>query len=458
MNIAAKITLGFAVAATILGVLVLVASAQTDQPMTVATATVSRRDDERFLDRKDGRSADDLVRIAFDRNAELAALRKDAEAAQGLVGQARLRPNPSVSVSGARQAGGMDNEIMVEGSVPLELYGRRNARLAVAERELELRKTAVAEKERLLASEIRERFGDALASALTLKFSADMIEIAEQNLVLVAAMVREGRRAPLDENLETVELNRLRAMFETSRGRTEVIFFELRTLIGLAPDEPLRIRDDAFDDLLGPLPSPEIAVANGLATRPDLVGARIAEALADARIRQARIDGRPDADVMAGFRRMNSGFPLRGIDDGGGLAPIEQTMNFFTFGIRFSLPSRNRNQGAIAAAVADREAAAKRREFGEIAIRNDVTSALSRFRAAARAFEIYRIGVRPQAADNLRVVRQTYEFGSRALTDYIAEQRRFIDTEIGFIDAMRETYIARVAVMRAANLPELTGK
>jgi cobalt-zinc-cadmium efflux system outer membrane protein len=411
----------------------------------------------RYLDPAAGRTAEELVALALERNADLAAMRKEADAAEALIRQAGLRPNPSVAVNGTRQIAGMDNSLMVEGSIPLELYGRRGARLAVAAREAEVRRSAVAEKERLLAAEVRSRFGEALAFALKLRFTAEMLGVATDNLGLVAASVREGRRAPLEQNLETVELNRLRAMFETAKGKTETALFELRNLAGFAPDEPLRLQGD-LEKLLGDLPSVETATLNALGTRPDLAGARLVESLAEARIRQAEIESRPEAELMAGYQRMTSGFPLQGFDDAGTLRPIEQTMNFFTFGVKITLPVRNRNQGMIAAATAEREAAARRREFGEVSIRNEVASAYAQYRAAARSMEIYRVGVRELAAANLNVVRQTYELGSRTLFDYIAEQRRFIEIEGSYIDARLETYLARVAVLRAANLGELVKK
>ena len=64
--------------------------------------------------------------------------------------------------------------------------------------------------------------------------------------------------------------------------------------------------------------------------------------------------------------------------------------------------------------------------------------------------EIYRVGVREQANTNLDVVRQTYELGSKTLLDYIAEQRRYIELENGYIDALLETYVALVDVARAS--------
>ena len=162
--------------------------------------------------------------------------------------------------------------------------------------------------------------------------------------------------------------------------------------------------------------------------------------------------------VSAGFQRMKSGFPLQGVDEAGKLRPIDSVFNFVTFGIMLDLPVRNRNQGAVEAAVFDQQAARVRREFGELTVRRETAAAYARFESAARAAQIYRVGVREQAAANLGVVRQTYELGSKPLFDYIAEQRRFIEVENGFIDAQLETYLARVGVWRATNAPELTGK
>jgi cobalt-zinc-cadmium efflux system outer membrane protein len=75
-----------------------------------------------------------------------------------------------------------------------------------------------------------------------------------------------------------------------------------------------------------------------------------------------------------------------------------------------------------------------------------------------KAAEIYRVGVRDQANANLDVVRQTYELGSKTLLDFIAEQRRFIEVEISFIDSLLETYIARVDIERATASPNLITK
>ena len=254
-----------------------------------------------------------------------------------------------------------------------------------------------------------------------------------------------------------VEVNRLRSIRETTSGKAEIAFLELRNLLGMKPEEPLRLRGD-FDDLVSPVPVLADATVRALQLRPDLAGLRAMEDLGDAQIEQAKSGGRLDASVTSGYQRMNSSFPLNGLTDAGQLRPIQDIFRFFTFGVTFELPVLNRNQGAVEAAVAMREAARNRREFGELIVRREVATAFARYESSAKAMEIFRVGVRGQANANLDVVRQTYEFGSRNLIDYLIEERRYIDIENEFIDMRFAVYQASVDMLRAANSPELIKK
>jgi outer membrane protein, heavy metal efflux system len=294
-----------------------------------------------------------------------------------------------------------------------------------------------------------------LAQTLKLQFTEDLLAAATQGFDLVKARVTEGKIAPLEENMTLVEVNRLRSIRETEEGKTRISMLELRNLLGMKPEDPLRITGD-FSKLIEPMPSLSDATAAALRDRPDLAGMRAMEDLAEAQIEQARSEGRLDASVSAGYQRMNFGFPLNGITDAGQLRPIQDIFHYFTFGATFQLPVRNRNQGAIEAAVAEREAAHSRREFAEIVVRREVAAALTRYESAAKAMEIFRTGVRGQAAANLDVVRQTYELGSKTLLDYIAEDRRYIEIENEFIDSQLAVYQARVEILRALAAPELT--
>jgi cobalt-zinc-cadmium efflux system outer membrane protein len=421
------------------------------------TPTPTPGSPNRYLDQKDGMTVNAVVARALDYNGELQAMRKEVEAAGALVKQAGLRPNPKLTASGTRQIGGPDNTQMAEVMLPLELGGRRGARIAVAQRELEASEFELANRERLLAADVRLKFGEALAAIKKLEVTERTLAAARQGYELVAARVTEGKIAPLEQNIFLVEVNRLQSVRETAEGKVEIAIFELRNMIGMKPEEPLRLRGE-FTGLIASLPSLAASTDDALRDRPDLQGARTVEHLATARIEQAKSEGRLNASLKTGYQRMNTGFMLNGIDDQGLLRPIQDVFHFFTFGVEIDLPVRNRNQGAIEAAAFELEAARRRVEFGELTIRREVAAAFARYDRAARSLLIFQNGVRDQANANLQVIWQTYELGARSLLEYIAEERRFLEIETELIDAEFNTYSAQVEIMRATNAPELKKK
>ena len=400
-------------------------------------------------------TADEAVAYALAHNGELEAARKEIDAAKAMVKQARLRANPKLDIEGTRQIPpGKDNSVMAAAMLPLELGGRRAARVAVAERELAVRERDVANRERLLASEVRMKFGEALAEALKLSFTDELVAANQQSFNLIGAKVREGATPPLEQNMALVELNRLKSIRESAAAKVEVSLLDLRNLIGVMPEQPLRLRGD-FDRLIDQLPSVTEATERALRERPDVQAFRATENLASARIEQARAEGRLDASVTAGYERMNSSFPVFGINGSGTLQPVQDVFHFLKFGVSLDLPVRNKNQGAIEAAFAESAAAKSRREFSELTVRREVAAGYAQYDRAVRAEEIFRLGVRDPAKANLDVVRQTYVLGAITLLDFIAEQRRFIELENDFIDAQLAVYNARVEIQRASAAPEL---
>jgi len=419
----------------------------TNQPPTLS----------RYFDPKSGMTADEAVRYALSHNADLLAVRKEIEAARALVRQAASRANPMIDVERKEQLNGSDNDTMIGGTLPLELGGRRSARILVAQRELEMKERLLTDRERLLAAEVKAKFGQALGEMLKLGFTENLLTTTDRGYRLVVARVTEGSTAPLEQNMVLVEVNRIRSLRETGEGKVQVALLELRNLIGMMPEEPLRLRGD-LNSSLEPMPSIAVVTEVALKERPDVQAARAAEVLAEALIQEARSSGRLDASVTARYELMNSGFPQKGFDDAGRLVPIDGRFHSLAVGVNIYLPVRNRNQGSIEAAVADKEAATRRREFTELTVRREVAASFARYEQSMRAAEIYRVGVRDQANANLDVVRQTYELGSKTLLDFLAEQRRFIEVETSFIDSLLETYLAQVDIERATSSPKLITK
>ena len=152
-------------------VVVITAKMATLTPAQAQTTTAQAPASARFVDQTNGMTADEAVAYALAHNGELQAARKEIDAARAMVKQARLRANPKLDIGVSQNVVGTDHNIDVGGMLPLELGGRRPARIAVAEREVEVREREVANRERLLAAEVRMKFGEALAQSFRLSLT-----------------------------------------------------------------------------------------------------------------------------------------------------------------------------------------------------------------------------------------------------------------------------------------------
>jgi len=392
-------------------------------------------------------TVDELVARALSDNPELRATRAEVDAARGRLVQAGLRPNPMLDLGAQQSVTGPDNNLLVGVTLPLDLNRRKAGRVGVAERELEMKEAQVAERERQLSAEVRLKAGELLAARRNLRFTEDLLEVNRKALGLVQERIRRGAMPPLEENLMRVEVNRLDASRRILASKVEVLALQLKVLAGLAPDAPLVLRGDL--SLAPARVDLEEGLRRALTARPDLLVARAEVAMAGAKIRKEEAEGRWDASVNIGYMRQNFGYDLNGLTENGETRAITDIFHYVGGGVTITLPLRNRNQGNIAAALAEAQATGRRMDFVMLTIRQEVAAAFTQYEAAQRSLEIYGQGVRELARQNLEVIRQAYELGRTSLLDVIAEQRRYIDIEMGYTDALKQVYDAMVDIERA---------
>lgn len=392
-------------------------------------------------------TVDQVVERAVADNLELRAMRAEVDAARGRLLQAGLRPNPMLDLGGQANVSGPDNNVNVGLSIPLDLNGRKAGRVGVAEREIDRKQAQVSDQERRLSAEVRLKAGDLLAARRNLEFTEELLGTNQKGLGLVRDRVQQGAAPTLEENLVLVEVNRLEASLSMLKSRVEILGLQLRLLAGMPPDEALSLQGELAS---GPLTlDRKEALAQALAGRPDLVIARAEAAMAQAKIRREEAEGRWDARFNLGYQRQDFGFSLNGLTDRGGTRPIQDTFNYVGGGVTITLPVRNKNQGNVAAATAEAQAAERKREGAELIVRQEVAAAFAQLAAAQRALDIYTRGVRDVAGRNLGVVRQAYELGRTSVLDVIAEQRRYIDIETGYTEALKLVYDAGIEIQRA---------
>ena len=418
------------------------ASAQAPGPGQQEAATA-------YIDPLNGLTMDDAVARALEREPSLRASRAQVEVSRGLQTQAGRRPNPSLSFSQLEEPAGTDNQTRVEVQWPLDLF-RKPGRVAVAEREVDAAQRATADRERLLAAGVRTKYGDVVTAVRALSITEELLAANTRQRNLVAARVEQGATPPLDRDMLRVEVQRLDAERLVQAGNVERRLVELKRLLGMPPDAALSLRDSLEQLVRRERPAESTGADLGTAiSRSDVKQAEAQVAIAEAQIDRAQREGQFDVSLFGMYMRSDAGFPQRGFGPTGDLERVRGVFHYWSAGAMVTLPLLNRNQGAIAAAQAERTAAAAQVDSARLTAQAEVAAARARDRNARRALDAYGAEAVGLARQNFDIVRQTYELGRATLLDVLNEQRRYLDLERAYTEVLREAFDARQTLKEA---------
>lgn len=402
----------------------------------------------RPIDPANGMSLDAAIARAIEQEPSFRAARSAIDVALAMRTQAGLRPNPMLSFEQRIEPGGTDAQTSIGAEWPLDLL-RRGARVTVAEKELETAELSIADRRRLIAAEVRARYGDALALVRELAVLDELVAASRRQLQLLGARVEEGASPPLERDVLSVEVQRLESQRAMLSGRRDAAIVELKRSIGMMPDEPLAL-SESLEAIVERESSPRgAAAAAAVERRPDVREAAARVGVAEARIDRARAQGRLDVSVFANYMRMDAGFPQSGIAPDGTLTRVRGVFHYLSAGASVTVPLLNRNQGEVAAARAERGAAVVSYEGARLAATADIAAARVLDDRARAAVRILSTGARTLARQNLSVVGQSYELGRATVFDVLNEQRRYLELEAAYSDALRAAFEARTALRRA---------
>jgi cobalt-zinc-cadmium efflux system outer membrane protein len=400
-----------------------------------------------FIDPVYGLSLDEAVTRALAQEPSLRASRTTVDVARGMQTQAGLRRNLAFSAELRGEPAGSDNQTMLSVEWPLDLF-RREGRVAVAASEVTAAELSVADRERLLASAVRARFGDVLAAVRDLTVLEELVAASRRQLDLLRARVEEGASPPLDRDLVAVEARRIDADRLLQLGRTERAIFELKRMLGVAPTESLRLKE-TLEDVVTRESAALPQINNAAEQRPDVREAQSRIAVFDAKIDRAGRDGRMDVSLFGGYMRMDAGFPQLGLSTTGTPEPIRGVFHYVTGGATVTLPIFNRNQGEVSAARAERAGAVAAHDAARLSADSEIAAARVSDQRAQEAVRVYGVEVRTLARQNLNVVRQSYELGRTTIFEVLAEQKRYLDQERAYSETLRLAYEARTMLKRA---------
>lgn len=394
-----------------------------------------------YYSHQNGVSINELIERGLLTNLDLAASRLEIERAKARLGQARLRPNPTLEfeqTSGAILGSPGGGEFTVGASLPVELYGRRDARINVAQIEIQASEADVRNRERLLVAGILTSYAEALGALRELDATERLLELDLQTTKFVQIRVNEGETPPLELNLLQAEVERLRSRRQLAEGRLESAIIQLKTLTGIPFEDALLLREQLNTAILPALPATrEVSIEIALRTRPDILLTNIEEQVATAGLRLVRAAARPDLTAYTRYTQGRLGF-----DNVEGR--YQSRNSALTFGVAIGLPVFNKNQGAKAEAEIAVRQAQTRREYAERLVRGEILAAYQRYEAASRAVATLENAAIPRSTQNVETFRRVYELGELKITDLIAEQRRLLDATRDLTEALTQKYRAQV--------------
>lgn len=350
---------------------------------------------------------------ALQRNPELAAYSFEIRAAEARIVQARLRPNPDVTVTAEDILGegnfrGIDqSQLTLQLSQIIELGGKRAARTGIA---TAVRQKSLAEYEvkrvEVLAG-VTERFIEVVVHQQELALAREARALVEDSLGAARRRVEAGRGSPLEEQRVAVAL--ARSKIEEEHLEHELLTDRRRLAAFWGSDAPTfkEARANLFIQPIAPsLDFLEARVANG----PEVLRGITEKQLREAELKLALARRTPNLTLGGGVRY---------------LATSEDR----AFVLQFSLPLplSDRNQGAIAEARALDNKAVIDRRATELRLRATLFGLYQELLHSIKELDVVRREILPGAQESLRLAREGFAEGKFSQLELIDAQRTLVE-------------------------------
>lgn len=354
-------------------------------------------------------------------NPDLLAGVHEINAQAGAVMQAGAVPNPELAtlVEDAREA---TRTTTVQLNVPIELGGKRAARLNAAQLGQDAAGAELAVRRNAVLATARAAFYDLLAAQQRLHIANESLALADGALAAASKRVLAGKNSPVDETrariaAASVKLDLAQAGGELAgaRNRLAVLWGGTGRDIGLV------------DGQLGHLPAhptlPQLIAQLDAAPALRLAQTELARRQALAQVERA---GRvPDLTVSIGAKR----------DQQAG-------RNQAVFGLAIPLPLFDRNQGKLHEALLRGEKARVELDGARARLTSELAQAHEALAVAREQARLLNDEILPGAQSAYEAARTGFEYGKFALIDVIDAQRTLLQARLQHLRVLADAHRA----------------
>ncbi len=372
------------------------------------------------------------LELAMRTSPEIAVAAREVDALDGSVLQAGVIPNPSVSASveDTRQA---TRTSTVQINVPIELGGKRAARITAAERGRDAAMIDLAGKRSEIRAVVVAAFYDLMTAQERLQLATASAKLAQRATTVAAKRVLAGKVSPVEETRARVaeanvrsELALAASDVQSARRRLAATWGNIAPRFGQAVDtEPSLPAVPALDQLM-----------QRLQQSPSLARARIE---VDRRQALARVErSRQTPDVTLSF---------------GATRDEQLGRNQAIVGVSIPLPLFDRNQGNILEALRRTEKARDELAATEVRLHSELAQAYGRLDAARQEVTLLKQEILPGAQSAYDATTKGFELGKFSFLEVLDAQRTFFQAGSQYLRTLSETHRAAADIDRIVGTP-----
>lgn len=386
-------------------------------------------------------TVEEAVETALRQNPELRAREQERGTAQGVLLQTRAYPNPELDLDLETDrffAGDGEGRRSIGITQTIVTAGKRRQRQESASLGVTVAEQTIEDAKRRLIAEVEDAFYRLLFTQERMKFAREQIDLANRLVVLSEGRFREGFAPEMDVTLAKVDYH---ARLQEAVGLEQELVdarSALNTLMGRAADDPITAQGTLRAAPLLMKQNSSLQ-EEALGRRPDLRTLTVESERAEGEVALVRAERVPDLTLSLDVTEERTVFDAPGLSDRDRLVGVT---------LSIPLPLFDRKRGELMAAQSRLRRTESERAALKARIAQEVHVAFARIASTEERLHHFENDVVPLAKNNLDLTRQAYEQGFAGILQIMEAQRRFAETQLGYLGVQYEHQVALVALER----------
>ena len=398
----------------------LTATAQTSEPL-VLDSLVNQAETAALAEPAQALTLEAAIRLALERNPNLATARREIEAADAQILQGSLRPNPEF-VYLAEDTRSVSRTSTAQLDVPIEMGGKRGARVDAATRNKSAALSELTARQLQIRASTMAAFFEVVAAQEQTVLARDTLVLAMRASDIAGKRVTAGKISPVEEIKARVaeagvrlsltqaesELRNARRRLSSFWGNSSPRFTEVIGEIDRMPDLPTRD-----------------VVQRRLAISPVLERAQQEVERRKSLVTVEQTKSVPDIIFTLGMKRRE-----------------DVTRDQVMVGLSIPLPVFNRNQGNLLEALKREDKARDELAATKLTLYGDALQILERISARREETELLQKSLLPGAKWAYEAATIGFENGKFSFLEVLDAQRTYFSAKSQYLTALSALYTA----------------